>query len=211
MDQNLEQLWKNVKQENVDGRWYVPRPAINQLVNTDLVSVVVRTNRVLINESDPMLGPNLQLGLINTITKRAKVTFAILLYLGPAYYHYIVPIINYGNSKGFEEIDHKLPLSADDLHLCKLNAGHIGPFCSAQWHFIAPCLQLSAFESVQYCQEMILPFRRVQIGNITAEVGAFGLVEEITIEPDHQKEPSYHGRVSRSCGIALYTIFDGFL
>ena len=128
-------------QTNVDGHWYVPRLALDQILNKNTISNIVSNEELTAHNNDPALAVSSLPRQVDKIHSKAKRAFAILIHLGREYLRHIVDLFRHGDFM-YSEIDHHLPLTKDVLLLCKFDMNHAGAFQSAQWHFIAPKIEL---------------------------------------------------------------------
>ena len=183
------------RHRNVDGYWYVPRPAIDEITDSDTISQVISEGNFPGDETDPLLASALRGSHKHIIHTQAKATFAILCYVVPPCLRHIARLINYADERG-SEVDHRLPFSKNELCSCGFDDEHADAFFSTQWQFIAPKIRLGAFVPGEFGREVILPFRpnRVEQKH-PPDTGAFGAVTEICVEEGHQVEPAYNGRV----------------
>ena len=193
--EDVSKQLRMARKGNVDMKWYVPRPVIEATLNKEAILELVQENNLSADEEDRIYAVALQPRLVEDIHLQAKATFAILIHLGTRYLRYIISLIHYGKSQG-SEIDRHLPLTRNVLLVCRLDTDHAIAFCSAQWHFIAPKIRLGAVDPIDFELGIILPFRFNQVEGFYPEAGAFGSVTEISVEPGHQEEPGYNGRVS---------------
>lgn len=201
MDELVKQLSES-SLINVDGHelehklWFVPRPAIDKFVNKTVISKITDAFNLPIDEEDRILAVSFREGLKNAIHAKAKVTFAILCYVKPHCLRHIRRLIGHGDEKA-SKIDHRLPLSRSTLSECGFDPHDATSFFEAQWHFIAPKIQLGTVAPSRFRQEFILPFEAVEADGMTPpETGAFGQVVRIRVTPGHQVKPAYSGPVS---------------
>lgn len=202
----MEELRKRLSEKsltNVDGQglghelWFVPRPAINQIVDKTAISSIADATNLPIDEEDRILAASMREGLKQNIHAKAKVTFAISCYVNPHCLRHIQRLIRHGDNKG-SKIDRQLPLSTRTLlSKCGFDTHDADLFFKAQWHFIAPRIQLGTVVPTHFPQECILPFQAdEEDGMPTPETGAFGKVVKLRVTPGHQEEPAYIGTVS---------------
>lgn len=195
MTHHISRQLLKAHQNNVDGHWYVPRLILDEIFNKNSISKIIQEEKLTAHNDDPIFAAISQPGLSYKIYTTAKVTFAILFHLGLVYLRYIVSLTDHGDSMG-SEIDHHLPLTKRELLLCRFDTNHADAFQSAQWHFIAPKIHLGVFIPNDFRQDVILPVKSSRPERPISEEGAFGFVTEIQVEPGHQVEPAYPGRVS---------------
>ena len=195
MNQYRQRLFE-ARHRNVDGYWYIPRPATGTITDHDTISQIISENKLSGDEADPVLANVLQESQGKIIHKQAKVTFAISCYVVPHCLRHISKLINYAVVKG-SEVDNRLPFSKSELCSCDFDDAHADAFFSTQWHFIAPKIRLGAFVPSEYGRELILPLRLSRGEQRSPpDTGAFGTVTEICVEEGHQMEPAYSGRVN---------------
>ena len=195
MDGFRKRLYE-ARNKNVDGYWYIPRPATDRITDTNTISEVLLENHFLGDEMDPTLANALRGSHEKIIHKQARVTFAISCYAVPSCLRHIPRLINYAVERG-SEVDNRLPFSKSELRGCGLDNEHADAFFFTQWQFIAPKIRLGAFIPSEFGQEVILPFRFNRTKEeLSLETGAFGTVKEICVEEGHQMEPAYNGRVN---------------
>jgi hypothetical protein len=182
-------------EKNMDGHWYVSRLALDEIFNKITILKILQEEKFADHNDDPIFVVSSKPGLVNKIHSKAKATLAVLFHMGAEYLRYIIGFIHYGDSMG-SDIDHHLPLTKNELLLCRFDINRADAFQSAQWHFIAPKIQLDVFTPNEFRQEVVLPIKLSRPELAVPEEGAFGFVTEIQIEPGHQAEPAYAGRVS---------------
>lgn len=201
MDELLKQL-SNKSLTNVDGHgpehrlWFVPRPAIDQIVDKNAISEIADATDLPIDEEDRILAASFREGLKRAIYAKARITFAISCYVKPHCLRHIRRLIGHGDEKG-SKIDRHLPLSRSNLSECGFDTHDANSFLRAQWHFIAPKIQLGDVAPTRFRQECILPFQAIEAEHMPPpETGAFGKVVRILVTPGHQIKPAYNGPVS---------------
>lgn len=201
MDELRKQL-SDKSLPNVDGHrpehqlWFVPRPALDQIVNETAISKIIDAINLPVDEDDA-LEPSFREGLKLVIHDKAKITFAISCYVRPHCLRHIRKLIHHGYEKGSKKIDHRLPLSKNALSKYGFNKGDADSFFEAQWHFIAPKIQLGTVVPIEFRQQYILPFQAVEAdGMPLPETGAFSKVVKVRVTPGHQVKPVYNGPVS---------------
>ena len=182
--------------KNVDGFWYVPRLAIARLTNRHTISGIILENGLLDDKMDTALANAQRDSQIDKIHRQAKITFAISCYVEPDCLHRIPGLIKYAEAKG-SEVDSRLPFLKTELCLCGFDNESAELFFEAQWHFVAPRIQLGTFVPTEFSPNIILPlqFPQGEQRNFP-DTGAFGTVSEVSVEEGHQVEPAYSGRVS---------------
>lgn len=194
MDELLKQL-SNKGLTNVDGLWFVPRPAIDQIVDKTAISKIADATDLLIDEEDRILAASFRENLKHAIHAKAKAIFAISCYVKPHCLRHIRRLINYGDEKA-SKTDRHLPLSRSTLSKCGFDTHTADSFLKAQWHFIAPKIELGIVIPKTFSPEFILPFQAVEAdGMPPLETGAFGKVVRIRVTPGHQVKPAYDGLV----------------
>lgn len=201
MDELLKQLSEK-SLTNVDSRgpghklWFVPRPAIDQIVDKAAISKIADATDLPIDEEDRILAVSYRESLVTAIYDRAKITFAISCYVKPHCLRHIRRLIDHGNEKG-SKIDRHLPLSRSSLSKCGFDTHDANSFLKVQWHFIAPKIQLGDVAPTKFRQECILPFQAIEADHLPPpETGAFGKVVRIIVTPGHQVKPVFNGPVS---------------
>lgn len=210
----MEELRKRLSEKrltNVDAQglghelWFVPRPAINQIVDKTAISSIADATKLPIDEEDRILAASIREDLKKDIHAKAKVTFTISCYVNPHCLRHIQRLICHGDNKGSKKIDRQLPLSKSTLlSKCGFDTHDADLFFKAQWHFIAPKIQLGTVVSTHFPQECILPFQAVEEDG-PPETGAFGMVVKLRVTPGHQEEPAYIGTV-RFLQFVIYCI-----
>ena len=180
------------RRENVDGSWYVPRLAIERVINSDTISQLSPDISISGEVEDPILASVLRQGKEQIIREQAKVTFAIACFANPSCIHYVADLIRYAIKRGWR-VDNRLPFSEIELQDCGLDEANAKAFYSTQWHFIVPKIQLGAVVPDEFRPELILPLRQLRL---PPDTGAFGTVIEVCVEEGHQVEPIYSGRVN---------------
>lgn len=201
----MEELRKRLSEKrltNVDAQglghelWFVPSPAINQIVDKTAISSIADATNLPIDK-DRDFAALIRKDLKKDIHDKAKVTFAISCYVNPHCLRHIQRLICHGDNKESKNIDRLLPLSKSTLSKCGFDTHDADLFFKAQWHFIAPKIQLGTLSSKHFPQERILPFQAVEEdGMPPPETGAFGKVVKLHVTPGHQEEPPYNGTVS---------------
>ena len=182
------------RRRNVDGQWFVPRPKLDEILNEDSISEIVRQGGLSPHRDDPAFAVSLLPGQAKKIHQTAMISFAVLCHLGPEYLGYIFHLENYGDSMGSNVDDH-LPLTKERLISCKFRANHAAAFEQTQWHFIITRIRLGVAVMHEYRPEVILPIEHSQPVRQVVTEGAFGAVTEVNIERIHQIEPAYTGKV----------------
>lgn len=196
MEKFLEEL-RAARKNNIDGRWYIPRPVIEKITSKDTISRIIREKNLSIRETDPSFAKSLQESLTQTIHAQAKVAFAISCFAEPRCVHHLPKLISQvTRHEGASEVDHRLPFTRNTLRQYQFTDDEANTFFQVQWHFIAPKMRLGALEVDDYPKEVILPFYRNPAEHEAPRAGAFGTVAEICVEQGHQLEPVYISRVS---------------
>lgn len=181
---------------NVDGFWYVPRRIIAELTDRHTISGIILENGFLDDGLDTALANAQRDSQIDKIHKQAKITFAISCHVEHDCIHRILGVIKYAEAKG-SEVDNRLPFSIRELGLGGFADDEADRFFKAQWHFVAPKIQLGTFVPTEFIPNIILPLRLPQVEQRhPPDTGAFGTVKEVCVEEGHQVEPAYSGRVS---------------
>ena len=198
MDRLLEELSKK-RLMNVDGygeSWFVPKPAIDEIVVKEAIARIVRAYKLPIDEEDRVFAKTLQGSLVHRIYATAKITFAISCYVQPHSLRHIVKLIRHGDSKG-STIDRRLPLSEDRLLKCGFDSHSAHAFLKAQMHFTAPRIQLGTVAPSEFRPDVILPLLAVEPNDMPLlETGSFGKIAKVRVAPGHQVEPIHNGPVS---------------
>lgn len=180
---------------NVDGQWFVPRPDLDEIINKDTISKIISKGGFSPYKNDPAFAVSSLPGQVEEIHRGARLAFAILCELGLDYLSYIFNLENYGDSEGFD-VDYYLPFTEDNLISCNLHRDHAAQFEKTQWHFMTTRIRLGIPVVHDFHPKRILPITSPQPRRAVTEVGAFGAVTEVKIEPGHQVEPVYFGNVS---------------
>ena len=209
MDRVREKLLE-ARQKNVDDCWYVPRLAIDEIIDSDTISQIIMKNDILGDETDSILATAPQDSHKEFIHEQAKITFAISCYVEPPCLRYMARLIKYADERG-SEVDKRLPFSKRALCDCDFEDKHVEKFFSTQWLFISPKIRLGTRTIIpsEFGPEVILPFRFCQARNKPLpESGAFGTVMEMCVEEGHQAQPAYTGRVGHLTPLLAFSPID---
>lgn len=213
MDELLKELSRK-RLMNVDGSdssaqlWFVPKPAIDEIVDKAAISRIARATSLPIDEEDRPFATSLQGGLVHKIYATAKITFAISCYIKPHCLRHIVRLICHGDNTG-SKIDHRLPLSEDRLRKCGFESHDANAFLKTQMHFIAPKIQLGIFAPSEFRPDLILPLLAVEADDShLLDTGAFGKVTKVRVASGHQVAPIHHGPVSALMSVFVIYLFQ---
>ena len=184
---------------SVDGHgelWFVPRPAIDEIVVKEAISRIAQAFKLPIDEEDRVLAKSLRPSLVHKIYATAKITFAISCYVQPHCLRHIVNLIRHGENRG-TTIDHRLPLSENRLREIGFDSDSAHAFFKAQMHFFIPRIQLGTVAPSEFRPHIILPLLAVEPNDMPLlETGSFGKVAKVRVAPGHQVEPIHNGPVS---------------
>ena len=193
---HLRNRLHEARKQNVDGKWYVPRHAIDEITDRGTISQIVRDNNLSYDESDPIYAKSQQRDLEENILAQAKAAFAVACYVKRNCVRYVPRLINHAARKG-RTADNYLPFFTQrELRDCGFGNEDADVFLATRWHFTAPDIRLGIVSPVVYESEIILPFQHPERGQRRPpDTGAFGTVIEIRVDEGHQSEPTYKSRV----------------
>ncbi len=198
MHQLLKELFAK-RLMSVDGHgelWFVPRPAIDEIVVKEAISRIAQASELPIDEDDRVFANSQRGGLVHKIYATAKITFAISCYVQPHCLRHIVKLIRHGEKRG-STIDRRLPLSENRLREIGFDSDSAQAFFKAQMHFTIPRIQLGTVAPSEFHPDTILPLLAVEPNDMPLlETGSFGEVAKVRVAPGHQVEPIHNGPVS---------------
>ena len=189
--ENVSRRLSGARKTNVDGQWYVPRLAIDEIIDKSSISDIMRESDLYTRSKDKFLDRSQLPGLVDVIHSTGKIGFAVLCHLGPEYTKYVLNLKRHAESKG-SGIDRLLPWAEQELLGSGLNKVQAGSFVKAQWHYNTPKLLLRGVNETPFPPVTILPLKFSSSRCFAAKEGASGSVAKVEIEQGHQDPPYSH-------------------
>jgi len=172
---SLRRKIRGLQRKNAHGQTYIPDLSLFQLITHEVVHAELKISKVQ---------PYLQEELTRHITTSASKVFAILALIKEI--RLVSDLIERNKLQ-----DSSLPLQLEDL--TDLGAAVALKFYETQWQFLAPWFTRSII-SKSINPNCVLPFLKDE----RLEIGAFGTVYEICLDPQHQDlQDGFSRRVSR--------------